>query len=231
MPQPLLVTGTDTDVGKTWVSSLILRSLTQSGHRVRPYKPVCSGAEETSSGLIWDDVEHLTAACIDGADSQTKHRVCPQTFTAPVAPNVAAVLEGRAVDDALLRSGADTWNDECDLLLIEGAGGILCPLSDQTRMIDLAADLRTSVLIVAANRLGVINHTLLTIASAQNAQLPIAAVVLNDVSPGKEDSSRSSNFSQLQHWLPNIRLLKCRYQETELIDESGHPFAVRDLWP
>lgn len=231
MPEPLLVTGTDTDVGKTWVSSLILRSLTRHGHRIRPYKPVCSGGEESANGLIWNDVEQLTEACVDRADTQTKRRVCPQTFTAAVAPNVAATLEGRTVDDALLRSGAKTWNDECDLLLIEGAGGILCPLSDQTRVIDLAADLQSPVLIVAANRLGVINHTLLTIQAAQNAQLPIAAVILNDVSPGPEDSSRSSNFSQLQLWLPDTRLLTCGYQGTDLNDQSGNPFPVRDLWP
>ena len=184
----------------------------------------------SGDGMIWNDVEQLSSACICNPSDDIKRRVCPQTFRAAVAPNVAALLEDRTVDDELLRTGALTWDDDCDLLLIEGAGGILCPLSDETRVIDLAAALQAPVLIVAANRLGVINHTFLTVEAARRAGLSVAAVILNDVTPGTDDSSRSSNFDQLKHWLPATRLLRCEYRGIALIDETGSRCSVRDLW-
>ena len=134
--QTLLITGTDTDVGKTWISCLLLRQLIQSGLRVGAYKPVCSGAILAESGArSWQDVDALTEACGRHDEQQ---RICPQTFNAAVAPNIAAEVENRSVDDALLHDGAAAWHSLSDYLVIEGAGGLLCPLSNTTNVADFA---------------------------------------------------------------------------------------------
>ena len=219
--QTLFVTGNDTNVGKSWVASLILRQLRNDGVRIGAYKPVCSGAEIVDDGTrVWPDLIALT----DAADWTGKiDIVCPQRFTDPVAPNVAAGLEGRTVDDDLLRSGLQRWKNIADYVVIEGAGGLLCPLSDRTTVADLAADLQAPLTIVAANRLGVINHTLLTVEVARSRGLTVAAVVLNCCEAPDDvcDPSIETNLNQLQHWLPEVPILECRYAATHLVHQSA----------
>lgn len=215
----LFVTGTDTGVGKTFVSCLLLRQLRERGLRAGAYKPACSGAEVGEDGsTIWSDVDQLRAA---SHGSPSIELVCPQRFLAPLAPSVAARLEHRAVDDALLTAGMTRWNGLADFLLIEGAGGLLSPLSDHCSNLDLAVALNARTVVVAANRLGVINHTRLTVEAIQARGLSVAAVILNEVEPAGTDLSRASNAIQLAHWLPEIELLRCDYQADALQSASG----------
>lgn len=210
----LLVTGTDTDVGKTWVSGLILRQLTAAGCRVGAYKPVCSGAETSGNGnTTWFDVESLRTAI--GCEDIDK--VCPQRFLAAVAPNVAAELEGRRVDGSQLVAGFHAWQSQADLVLVEGAGGLCCPLSNNSTVADLAVELKTPIIIVAANRLGVINHTMLTVEVARSRGISVAAVILNEVKPSNsDDQSRDSNIAQLRKWLPDVAVYRCEHNAVEL---------------
>ena len=219
--QTLFVTGTDTSVGKSWVASLILRQLRNDDVRVGAYKPVCSGAEIGADGTrVWSDLTVLADA-IDWAGDLDA--VCPQRFTDAVAPNVSAGLEGREVDDELLRTGIQRWEQTADYVVIEGAGGLLCPLSDHTTGAELAADLHAPLVIVAANRLGVINHTLLTVEVARSRGLTTAAVVLNCCElPGDvSDPSIDTNQNQLQHWLPDVPILECRHAANRLVAEAA----------
>jgi dethiobiotin synthetase len=213
----LLVTGTDTGVGKTWVTSLLIRQFRQRGFSTGAYKPACSGAETNAAGeSFWSDVEALRAACGNHPDEDL---VCPQRFQAAVAPNVAAGLENRSVDDQLLVSGADRWKSYVDWLLIEGAGGVFCPLSDHMTVMDLATTLRTPVIVVAANRLGVINHTRLTVDALISRGLNVRAIVLNEIAPeagDMADASIPSNADQLQHWLPNLPMFHCAWRADKL---------------
>jgi dethiobiotin synthetase len=181
------------------------------------YKPVCSGAVPGHDGNpVWEDVDRLSAAC--GGRFSTAD-ICPQRFLAPLAPPVAARLENRSVDSSLLRSGASVWNGRCDVLLVEGAGGLLCPLADDTLVVDLVADLNCRVIIVAANRLGVINHTLLTVEVAQSRGLDVAAVVLNETSDsdkGRPDAAPCANADLLKQWLPQIPIVACDFKAAVL---------------
>lgn len=225
--QKLLISGTDTSVGKTWVTALLARQGTAQGQIVGVYKPVCSGADPGSGPTpVWDDLRVLSAAV---GDRWPVDDICPQRFLAPVAPPEAARREGRQVDSRRLRGGATRWGGRCDVLLIEGAGGLLCPLADDTTVADLAQDLQAPVLIVAANRLGVINHTLLTVEVLRSRQLVPAGVVLNDtrdplpVSPDHPpDESLSGNATQLRHWLPDdIPLFRCAFRGKQLLPIGG----------
>ena len=175
---------------------MIARALAAADHRVGVYKPVASGCRLASGELISDDAALLWEAA---GRPGTLERVCPQRFLAPLAPPRAAAAERRRVDAALLRTGLDYWRTRSDVLLVEGAGGLMSPLGDDDYNIDLAADLGYPLLVVAANELGVINQALQTLitARARAPRLAIAGVVLNQVSPRADDASLASNAEEL----------------------------------
>jgi dethiobiotin synthetase len=233
VPRKIFVTGTDTNVGKTWISCLLIRRLTESGNSTGAYKPACSGVITTSDGTeVWEDVRELAQACSTTVPDQ---RICPQTFRAPLAPNEAARAERRTVHDALLADGLAAWNGHCSHLVIEGAGGLFCPLSDQRTVLDLLLSLQTPdptpAVVVAANRLGVISHTRLTIHTLQQAGIPVAGIVLNQIAAPAEsqetDPSLPLNAAQLIHWIPEIPLLNCNRGEHSLsLLHSGNTNAA-----
>lgn len=192
----LFIAGTSTEVGKTHVAALIVRSLVQSGRRVGVYKPTASGCRETTEGLVADDALALWEAA---GRPLTLEQVCPQRFLAPLAPPRAALAEGRRVDATLLRAGLEPWLAASEIVVVEGAGGLMSPLSDADYNIDLAAELGRPLVIVAANELGVINATLQTLitAKARAPHLPIAGVVLNQATQRPNDASLATNAEEL----------------------------------
>ncbi len=193
----LFVTGTDTGVGKTFVTCLIAAELQAEGRAVGVYKPACSGAVATHGGPVWEDVEALSAATGGRFD---RDRIAPQRFLAPLAPPVAARAEGTAVDADALRSGAAWWRDHAgvELLLVEGAGGLLCPLTETETFADLAVDLALPTLVVARTGLGTINHTLLTVEVARGRGLNVAGVVLCEAVPTGDDASARTNAAEIE---------------------------------
>jgi dethiobiotin synthetase len=192
----LFITGTDTGVGKTHVATVILRELRQAGHRAGAYKPVCSGADIHVDGTPhWDDLERLATAM---DRPRLIDQIGPQRFLAPLAPPLAARREGRTVDIAMLDQGLRAWQDQCEALVVEGAGGWLCPLTETRTFADWVDHWHLPVLIVARRGLGTINHTLLTIAAIRSRRLPIVGVILNQSTPGEDDASVSDNAREIE---------------------------------
>lgn len=196
MSSGFFVTGVSTEVGKTYVGSLIARALYRAGRRVGVYKPVASGCREEGGVTIAADAEALWEAA---GRPLTLEQVCPQRFLAPLAPSRAAAEEGTRVDDEQLVAGLAPWRAACDVLLVEGAGGLMSPLSDAWYNVDLAARLGLPLLVVANNHLGVINATLQTLitARARAPELPVAGVILNDAAHRPDDLSLSSNAAEI----------------------------------
>jgi len=197
LPIPgLFIAGTGTEVGKTHVAAMIARALVAAGHRVGVYKPVASGCREAAGDLVADDAVVLWDAA--GRPGELS-AVCPQRFRESLAPPQAAAMEGHRVDVKLLRTGLDYWRGRSDVLLVEGAGGLMSPLSDDDYNIDLAKELGLPLVIVAANQLGVINATLQTLITARvrAPQLPIAGVVLNHPTLRPDDASMALNADEL----------------------------------
>lgn len=220
----LFVTGTDTDVGKTWVTCLIASHLRAQSASVGVYKPACSGSQQENGHTYWADIRALSAAT---GDQFPTERICPQRFHAPLAPPVAASEEGQQVDAELLRRGIDWWNSEVENLLIEGVGGLLCPLTESEVVADLAKATGFPVLIVARAGLGTINHTLLTIEAAKARGLVVAGVVLNHAAAESiEPDFVSSNAKQIADY-GNVRVLGfCDYESSTVVDAtSGEPIA------
>jgi dethiobiotin synthetase len=202
-PPGLFITGTDTGVGKTYVAAAIARAVRAAGHAVGVYKPVASGCGtggaarvvQVEPGIEEDAVILWQAA---GRPAELE-RVCPQRFAAPLAPHLAARAEGRDVDRALLREGLKYWQARSELVIVEGAGGLLSPLTDEEYNADLALEFGYPLVVVAHNRIGVINQVLQTVLTARRHGdgLGVAAVVLNCVTPPGDDPSVATNRDEL----------------------------------
>jgi dethiobiotin synthetase len=163
------ITGTDTGVGKTRVASLILETLRADGIDAVGYKPVASGDRS--------DAEILAAA----SGGMPLDEVNPVHFQNALAPAVAAMLENRTLDCAALIEGYQKLAANHEVVIVEGAGGWEVPLAKGYRIADLAADLALPVIVVAANRLGAINHILLTTAAIRARGLVCAGIYLNQL--------------------------------------------------
>ena len=193
----LFITGTDTEVGKTYVAALVARALVADGHRVGVYKPAASGCPRAEGRLVSEDAVTLWQAA---GSPGTLEEVCPQRFAAPLAPHLAAEAEGQRLDAALLRRGLDVWLDRSDVVLIEGAGGLLSPLGQEEFVADLAYDLGFPLLVVARNCLGVINQVLQTLVTAATFRdgLDVAGIVLNETAAAPADQSLGQNAREIR---------------------------------
>ena len=183
----LFVTGTDTGVGKTFVACALATALRGRGRRIAVMKPVETGVDRDP-----EDARRLAAAAADPAPLDD---VCPYRLRAPLAPSVAAELEGVTIDvDAIVALIARRAAG-ADVLLVEGAGGLLVPVVDRTTWADVAARARLPIAIVAANRLGTINHVALTARVATTYGLRIRGFVLSHPTP--PDASSPANATAI----------------------------------
>ena len=192
----LFITGTGTGVGKTYVAALIARGLRDAGRRVGVYKPVASGCEWREGRLVSLDAITLWEAA---GRPGTLEQVCPQLFAAPLAPHLAARAENRRVDTRLLLRGIEVWRATCDFVIVEGAGGLMSPVSDEDYNADLAAEMGFPLVVVAANELGTINATMQTLIAADTYSKPlrIAGIVLNSPRTSNDDPSVETNAAEI----------------------------------
>ncbi len=195
--------GTDTGVGKTYQCAQFIRCLKASNIDVGVYKPVASGcAIEESSSDPWQ----LGQAA--GLDPSQLARICPQNFLAPLAPPAAAAREGRTVDERVLVDGATWWLERCQFLVVEGAGGVMSPISSSMTVLDLATQLQLPIVLVTANRLGCISHVLVAVEAILSRKLELWGVVLNEVPNRDSDSEFTAvNRNLLQDFLPGIPIV------------------------
>lgn len=199
----LFITGTGTGVGKTYVTALIARALAAAGHRVGVYKPVASGCRREEDSLVCDDALTLWRAA--GCPGPLEH-VCPQRFAEAVAPHLAARAEQKLVDARLLRTGFDFWTQRSDIVLIEGAGGLMSPVTDDEYVADLAFDFGFPLVVVSPNILGTIHQTLTTLIAAATFRdgLAVAGVVLIHPSPDCDASSSTNHDELVRRCVPPV---------------------------
>lgn len=217
-PRGVFITGNDTGVGKTFVACEIAKRLVESGLGVGVYKPAASGCEPAESGLVSDDALALWQAA---GEPKTLHEVCPQCFAAPLAPNLAAKVEDKSVDAALLRAGAQPWFADSDFTIIEGAGGYFSPISDGDLNADLAIDLGLSVLLVVANRLGAIHQALATAHAIKTYRggIHLAAILLNDIR-ATGDPAIGLNLQELKRLATDCPVIRFKFGCSEGITET-----------
>lgn len=187
MSKGIFVTGTDTGVGKTIVAATLARLLKKRGMNVAVMKPVTSGCREEGGLLVSDDAELLcNAAGISCSDD-----VSPYCLREPLAPTEAAKIDGVRIDFSVIKSAFNRLASSCDYVIVEGAGGLMVPLSGGLLVADLVRELCLPLLVVARPALGTINHTVLTCFAAQQMGLQVAGVVINGMpeSPGMAEKS------------------------------------------
>ncbi len=200
----LFLTGTDTNVGKTYVAALLVRALRQSGRDCVGLKPICCGGREDAELL------HAEAAGVIALND-----INPVWLRTPAAPYTAAVIENRAIDLMLIRESFGRARSAHASLIVEGVGGWRVPIARDYFVGDLAEEFGLPIAIVVANRLGAINHTLLTIESIQARGLPCAGLILNRITP-EDDVATATNRSMLEELSSLPVLAEIGYGQTTL---------------
>jgi dethiobiotin synthetase len=168
----LFLTGTDTDVGKTYVAELLVRALRKAGRDAIGMKPICCGGR--------DDAETLHTAA-DGVIALND--VNPFWLRPPAAPYTAAMIENRSIDLAIIRETFERLRGAHESIIVEGVGGWLVPITRDYFVSDLAAEFGLPVAVVVENRLGALNHTLLTVQAIRARGLECAGLILNHTQP------------------------------------------------
>ncbi len=194
----LFVTGTDTGVGKTLITAGLAYALRVLGIDTGVMKPVETGCPTRAGRLRPLDALTLREA----AESRDAiDLINPYRFHEPLAPMVAAERSGRCIDVERLEERFARLADRHSVVLVEGAGGLLVPITEETSCLDLAVRLRLPLLVVIGSRLGALNHARLTVGAALHARVPVAGAILN--CPRAEYSpARTTNLSALRQLLP-----------------------------
>jgi len=190
------ITGTDTGVGKTLVTGALMVALQQRGLTVAPMKPVAAGTVMMNGMAVNEDVALL--------QELSSHRfplrdVNPCCFSEPIAPHIAASLEDVHVDVEVVRAAYARLAAQSDVVLVEGAGGFLVPMSETVSMAEIPIDLALPVILVVAMRLGCINHALLTAEAIRARHLVLAGWVAN--TPGAQMAAYEANLATLERLL------------------------------
>jgi dethiobiotin synthetase len=199
------ITGTDTDAGKTYVTCLLLNALTARRECAAGFKPVTCGDQQDAEALAQASVPQLT-----------RQQVNPCAYKSPAAPLAAGWIENHTADPDAIIAALDKIRVTHPNILIEGAGGWEVPLAPGLSMADLAVKIGAPVILVVANRLGALNHTILTVKSIQQSGLTCAGIILNHVAD-ERDSASISNRAVLEQVLPDIPILAdILHGETEI---------------
>ena len=193
----IFVTATDTGVGKTFVAAGLARALKAQGVNVGVMKPIASGGTRTSGGLVSDDALQLAEAIGSPDELSLVNPVC---FEAPLAPLVAARLEGEHVDLGLVWRAYETLAARHDFLVVEGVGGLLVPIDEGATVLDLITMFRLPALVVTRPTLGTINHTLLTVRYAREHGVAVVGLVINAAQPDEQPQAVETNPAILEEW-------------------------------
>jgi len=197
----VLITGTDTGVGKTFVACGLAALLRDFGYRVGVMKPAETGCAERDGELFPEDAFRLKEA--SGCDAPLD-KICPYRLRQPLAPSIAAERTGMKIDIDRLMDVYHEINSGHDITLVEGAGGLMVPLLPSYTYADFAKVLKLPLIVVAANRLGAINHLLLTLEHASCKGLRVLGYVLNQI-----DSPLSLAAETNREVLANLSAAPC----------------------
>ncbi len=198
------ITGTDTDAGKTYVTCLLIEALRRAGRDAVGYKPFACG----------DRHDPLAIQQASGGGVSVEE-INPVFLKVPASPYAAALLENRSVDVEAGRQGFYALAARHNIVIVEGAGGWEVPLAGKETMADFAASLQMPIIVVVNNRLGCLNHTLLTVRNIQHRGLTCAGVILN-YAQDERDAASISNRMVLQNFLNVPVLAEVMHGETEI---------------
>ncbi len=218
------VAGTDTHIGKTLVAAALLHAYAGLGHRVLGMKPVAAGAEWIDGAWVNEDVAMLRAASNVPAAPELLN---PYLFREAIAPHIAADHKGARIEIPRIRAAYDELAARADVVLVEGVGGLLVPLSARKDAADLAVALGLPLILVVGMRLGCINHALLTAEAIAARGLKLAGWVANRVDPAM--AAYDENLAALSHRLPTPLLAELPYMASPDPLRAAHFLSPQKL--
>ena len=174
------ITGTDTEVGKTWCSLGLMAKLQQQGKTVLAMKPVASDCAETTAGLRNEDALLLQA---QGSTPLDYALINPYAFAPAIAPHIAAEQSGQRIDINTVKQNLERLQQQAEIVIVEGVGGWQVPLNENERVADLARALGLPVILVVGLKLGCINHALLSAESIRTTGCQLAGWIANSINP------------------------------------------------
>lgn len=195
MTKAIFVTATGTDVGKTYISALIVKKMRQLGFNCGYYKPALSGAEYVDGKLIPGDCAYVVK--ISGLNEAPQDYVS-YTFKTAVSPHLAAEIENNPIKLEKIKSDFNKIKSKYDYLVVEGAGGIICPFNMEDKLIlpDVIKALGLDIVIVSTAKLGSINSAVLTVEYAKQKGINIAGIILNNYD--ENDFMQRDNKQQIE---------------------------------
>ena len=216
-----IVTGTDTGIGKTWVSAGLMRGISAIGLRVAVMKPIASGCRRTRDGLRNEDAEILQSLASVPSPYEL---VNPVSLLDAVAPHIAAARAGLQIDLAVIRAAYQQLRAQTDAVVVEGIGGWRVPISASSTTADLVRELELPVVLVVGLRLGCINHALLSAEVMAADGIPLAGWVANSLSAGYAEGTETINYLSEQIAAPLIGTIP--FLEEFLPDQIAATLAV-----
>jgi dethiobiotin synthetase len=220
LKRSFFLTGTDTGVGKTEAACILARAFRAAGLKTGVMKPVETGCPEGDGRLLPMDALRLKEA--SGTDAELD-LINPYRFAPPLAPLTASELSGVTIDFEKIKYCFEELSSSHDAMLVEGAGGLLTPVAGDKCMADLALDLGLPAVIVTANRLGTINHTLLTLRCAESMGIKVAGIILNNTEPPGGDLSRAHNRAAIERLSPAPLLFEAPFSS-----KNEAPFLLEE---
>ena len=198
MSKNIFITATGTDIGKTYVSALIIKKMREAGINCGYFKPVLSGVVEKNGKLLESDCNYV----VENANIPSCADECvTYWWQEAVSPHLAAKRAGENIDISLIKKDFEAKQKKYDYLLIEGAGGLTCPLrlenNEKYLMKDLIKELNVSIIVVADGGLGTINSTLLTVEYAKANSIKIEGIILNNFNP--DSFMHQDNLKQTEY--------------------------------
>lgn len=197
MPKYVLLTATDTGVGKTWSGVALATALIAAGKKVVAIKPV-----ETGTSVEPDDGEDGVKLAIATGQAAPKHAL--HRFRTPVSASLAADQEGEKIEWRTLVGEIKTHSAGAEIVLLEGAGGLMAPITWEKGPLDLAKEFNATAVVAAIDKLGTINHTLLTVDELEHHGVKVLGIVLSE--PERADESTGTNAEALTRMRPGLKV-------------------------
>lgn len=216
MKNGIFVTGTGTDIGKTYVTGLLVKKMAEEGMDVAYYKAAVSGNDRDENGaLIPGDAKHVKD--ISGI-SQSISTMCPYIYENAVSPHLASRIEGNPVKKEVVKAGFDNLKSEYDYIVMEGSGGILCPIcfdEEEIWLEDIIKLVNLPCIVVADAGLGTINSVVLTVEYMKQKNLEVKGIIFNNYHP---DSVMEIDNVKMCEYMTKIPTLACVEPGAEDID-------------
>lgn len=190
MKKGIFISATDTGVGKTLIVGTIAKILSRNGKNVGVFKPVATGCRTIKKKLVSEDAEFLACCC---GNKLSLDLINPVNFKTPAAPFACEKIENKKVNIAKIKTSYRQICRNCDFVIVEGIGGAKVPINEKLDVLGLAKILKLPVIIVARSKLGIINHTLLTIDAVRRAGLSLAGVIINGYDGKTKDFAERTN--------------------------------------